>query len=128
MGGWAAEPIYYSDAEYDAVKAKLEASTGIIVRINPGAYDGVTQSKVDGLLREIADEKGIPCMSHPDVMIKMGAKDALVKIKDLPCGMPDTYAYYDISSFKESFPKTIATGVRVLKQNRGSQGEGIWVC
>ena len=58
----------------------------------------------------------------------MGAKDALVKIRDLSCGMPDTYAYYDIPSFKENFPQTVATGPRVLKQNRGSQGEGIWVC
>ena len=58
----------------------------------------------------------------------MGAKDALSKIKDLSCGMDDTFAYYTIEEFKANFPKTIATGVRVLKQNRGSQGEGIWVC
>ena len=59
-------------------------------------------------------------MSHPDVMRRMGSKDALVKIKDLSCGMADTYAYYDIATFKENFPRTIATGPRVLKQNRGS--------
>merc|ERR1719359_1078704 len=67
-------------------------------------------------------------MSHPDVRTKMGAKDALVKIKDLSCGMPDTYAYYDIETFKSTFPGSMSTGPRVLKQNRGSQGEGIWIC
>ncbi len=28
--------------------------------------------------------------------------------------------------FKANFPKTLAKGERVLKQNRGSTGEGIW--
>lgn len=45
----------------------------------------------------------------------MGAKDALVKIRDLSCGLPDTYAYYDIPSFKAQFPKSIAEHPRVLK-------------
>jgi len=98
----------------------------VIPRVNPGAYDGVTNSKLNGLQNELA-AKGVKLMSAPVVRTKMGAKDALVKIKDLSCGMNDTYAYYDIPSFKENFPKTVATGIRVLKQNRGSQGEGIWV-
>jgi len=124
---WFCEPVFYSDAEYDKVRELLLSADGFIARINPGTYDGVTQSKVDGLFREIAS-KGKAAMAHPDVMLKMGAKDALVKIRELSCGMHDTYAYYDIPTFKETFAKSIATGVRVLKQNRGSQGEGIWVC
>ena len=124
--GWDAEAIFYSDADHDAVYAKLAKSQGYIGRVNPGAYDGVTQSKLDALFRKLASE-GVKAMAHPDTMIKMGAKDALSKICHLSCGMEDTYAYYDIPSFKEKFPKTVATGTRVLKQNRGSQGEGIWV-
>lgn len=50
---------------------------------------------MERFIREATD-KGLVAMSHPDVMRKMGAKDALVKIRDLSCGMPDTYAYYDI--------------------------------
>ena len=125
--GWECIPVYYSDEKYDEVKALVDAADGFITRINPGTYPGVTQSKVDAMLKEAAD-KGKAPMQHPDVMQKMGAKDALVKIANLSCGMPDTYAYYDIPSFKENFPKSIATGVRVIKQNRGFQGEGIWVC
>ena len=124
---WSCVPVYYSDAKYDEIKALVMAADGFITRINPGTYPGVTQSKVDEMLREAA-AAGIAPMQHPDVMQKMGAKDALVKIANLSCGMADTYAYYDIPSFKENFPKSIATGVRVVKQNRGSQGEGIWVC
>ena len=126
--GWSCIPMFYSDAEYDTVYAAIADSQGYIARVNPGAYEGVTQKKLDDMLRELSS-KGVKAMAHPDCMIKMGAKDALVKIANLSCGLPDTYAYYDIPSFKEQFPKSLGTGtIRVLKQNRGSQGEGIWVC
>ena len=125
--GWFAEPVLYSDEEYDAVKAKLESCNGVIVRIMPGVYEGVTQDKLNSLLKGVA-ASGIPVMPHPDATTKMGNKDALVKIRELSCGLLDTFAYYDILSFQESFPKTIGSGARVIKQNRGPQGKGIWVC
>ncbi|GMH33803.1 hypothetical protein BSKO_01637 [Bryopsis sp. KO-2023] len=124
--GWAAKPLFYTDATHDQVFEEMSKLSGFLCRVNPGKYDGVTQSKLDDMCRKLAS-KGVAAMSHPEVMKKMGAKDALLKIKDLSCGMSDTFAYYDIPSFKENFPKTVATGTRVLKQNRGSQGEGIWV-
>ena len=42
-------------------------------------------------------------------------------------GLADTLAYYDVESWRDSLPKTLAQGPRVVKQNRGSQGEGIWI-
>ena len=33
--------------------------------------------------------------SSPKIQTQMGAKDALVKIGKLGCGLPDTLAYYD---------------------------------
>merc|ERR1719387_2322821 len=57
----------------------------------------------------------------------MGAKDALVKIADMHIGLEDTLAYYEIDAFKEGFKKTMAFQPRVMKQNRGSSGEGIWI-
>lgn len=36
--------------------------------------------------------------------------------------------YYEPNSFHEGFRKSIAFRPRVIKQNRGSQGEGIWIC
>merc|ERR1711912_105408 len=56
-----------------------------------------------------------------------GAKDALCKIKDMHIGLPDTEAYYDEASFAAGFRKTMAFQPRVIKQNRGSFGEGIWI-
>ena len=38
----------------------------------------------------------------------------------------DVYTHYTFESFKNNFPLSLAKGVRVVKQNRGSTGEGIW--
>ena len=48
---WSCVPVYYSDAKYDEIKALVMAADGFITRINPGTYPGVTQSKVDEMLR-----------------------------------------------------------------------------
>lgn len=65
-------------------------------------------------------------MTHPDAMINFGAKSALVKLNKTGLVPEDTYVYYDIPDFKKNFPKTLSFSERVLKQNRGSTGEGIW--
>merc|ERR1711871_305099 len=57
----------------------------------------------------------------------MGAKDALTKIAHLNIGLEDTITYYDEAAFIEGFKKTMAFQPRVIKQNRGSAGEGIWI-
>ena len=51
-----------------------------------------------------------------------------MKIANLKCGLPDTFAYYDAETFEAQFKRTMAFQPRVLKQNRGSAGEGIWLC
>jgi hypothetical protein len=72
--------------------------------------------------------KGKPVWSSPGVQTKMGAKDALCKIANMGCGLVDTFAYYDEETLKTEFKKTMAFQPRVIKQNRGSAGEGIWLC
>merc|ERR1712226_1726035 len=57
----------------------------------------------------------------------MGAKDALTNIAKMNVGLPDTLSYYDEEAFKIGFKKTMAFQPRVIKQNRGSSGEGIWI-
>merc|ERR1719221_2374023 len=57
----------------------------------------------------------------------MGAKDALCKVANLNIGLEDTLAYYDEATFSVGFKKTMAFQPRVLKQNRGSSGEGNWI-
>jgi len=112
----------------DALKKYLKrVANGIIVRINPGTLSASSQKKCDDMLREISS-MGVTILSHPDVASSLGAKDSLVKIKSLKCGLEDTEVYYTHDSFRDGFCKTIAYQPRVIKQNRGSQGEGIWIC
>ncbi|CAK9024391.1 Bacl-2 [Durusdinium trenchii] len=42
-------------------------------------------------------------------------------------GLEDTLAYYSPDEFAAGFKKTMAFQPRVIKQNRGSSGEGIWI-
>ena len=69
---------------------------------------------------------GLTGMTHPDSMTNFGAKSALVKLNKTALVPEDTYVYYEVDHFKKDFPKTLSYGERVLKQNRGSTGEGIW--
>lgn len=112
----------------DAIKKYLKrVAHGIIIRINPGTLSPASQKRCDDMLRELGSA-GIVILSHPDVATSLGAKDSLVKIKNLKCGLEDTEVYYTPDSFRNGFCKTIAYQPRVIKQNRGSQGEGIWIC
>merc|ERR1711966_273681 len=87
---------------------------------------GGDQQKFDDAIMGLR-AKGIQAWPSPTVMEKMGAKDALCKIAHLNIGLEDTLAYYDVDSFSAGFKKTMAFQPRVIKQNRGSAGEGIWI-
>merc|ERR1712070_1003934 len=73
-------------------------------------------------------KQGKPVWSSPEVQTSMGAKDALVAINNLSCGLPDTNAFYSATELELGFKKSCAFQPRVIKQNRGSAGEGIWLC
>jgi len=106
----------------------MENMDAILVRCNPGQIkaDGGDQQKFDDAMRAL-QKKGKPVWPSPDVMEFMGAKDALTKIKDLNIGMADTGTYYTNEEFIAGFKKTMKFQPRVIKQNRGSSGEGIWI-
>merc|ERR1719238_2332248 len=89
-------------------------------------FMGGDQGKFDDSMREL-QSKRIPVWPSPDVMEFMGAKDALTKIRNLAIGMPDTGTYYTEAEFIDGFKKTMKFQPRVIKQNRGSSGEGIWI-
>merc|ERR1719313_2476726 len=126
--GMSCQVIHYVHEEHDKffeVVAKFDA---IIVRCNPGQIkaDGGSQEKFDDAMRAI-QKLGIEVWPSPDVMEFMGAKDALTKIADLHIGLEDTLSYYTEDAFTAGFKKTMAFQPRVIKQNRGSAGEGIWI-
>merc|ERR1719146_384549 len=121
--------INYVHAEHDTFFDVVKAFDALIVRCNPGQIkaDGGSQQKFDDGMRELK-KLGIQVWPSPDVMEFMGAKDALTKIANMNIGLEDTLAYYTAEDFSAGFKKTMAFQPRVIKQNRGSAGEGIWIC
>merc|ERR1719359_1865429 len=126
--GMSCQLIHYVHEEHDKFFSVAAGFDAIIVRCNPGQIgaDGGSQTKFDNSMREMR-KLGIQVWPSPDVMEFMGAKDALCKIAKLNIGLEDTVAYYDASDFGTGFKKTMAFQPRVIKQNRGSAGEGIWI-
>ena len=123
-GGTAAE----NTAKFDAAASKYDA---LIVRINPGQLSQGTPEGTSTAFDDLMNSyiaKGKLVWSSPKIQTQMGAKDALVKIGKLGCGLPDTLAYYDAEALAKGFKACCAYQPRVIKQNRGSAGEGIWLC
>merc|ERR1711972_785001 len=125
--GIAVQIIFYNVDEHDRFFQVVSQFDAVVMRINPGQItaNGGDQQKFDTAMTQVAEN--IPVWPTPANMELMGAKDALTKIKDMPFGLPDTLGYYSPDEIKEGFPKTIAFQKRVVKQNRGSAGEGIWI-
>jgi len=126
--GMSCHLLHYCHEEHDKFFETIKQFDACIVRCNPGQIkkDGGSQEKFDDGMRAYR-KLGKQAWPSPDVMEKMGAKDALCKIADLHIGLEDTLAYYDEASFAAGFRKTMAFQPRVIKQNRGSSGEGIWI-
>jgi hypothetical protein len=126
--GMSCQLIHYVHDQHDTFFKVCENFKAIIVRCNPGQIkaDGGDQGKFDNSMRGLR-KKGIQIWPSPDVMEFMGAKDALCKVAHLNIGLEDTLAYYSTETFTAGFKKTMAFQPRVIKQNRGSAGEGIWI-
>jgi hypothetical protein len=121
--GIEAEPAVYDEAFADAVRAQLLAADGVLVWVDP-IHQGKTRAALDPLLREIA-ARGPWISAHPDVILKMGVKEVLYRTKHLGWGC-DTHRYGSTAEFRAAFPSQLASGARVLKQNRGNAGQGVW--
>jgi len=129
--GGGCDIIKYYDTKHAAFAQQVQGYDALIVRINPGQLSQGTlpgtQERFDALMNSLI-AKGKLVWSSPEVQTKMGAKDALVSIANLGCGLTDTLAYYSEEELCTGFKKTCAFQPRVIKQNRGSAGEGIWLC
>lgn len=122
--GWTAEIIFYSDKDRGEIyRYTINKADAYISRVNPGNLE--SETGYFQMLRELVSN-GVEGLPHPDAMIAYGAKNSVEKLKGTPIVPNDVYTYYDFDELKENLPKTISKGLRVIKQNRGSTGEGIW--
>lgn len=122
--GIDAQPAVYDESFADAVRDQLLGVDGILVWVDP-IHQGKTRAALDPLLREVA-ARGPWVSAHPDVILKMGVKDVLYRTRHLGWGT-DTHRYDSAADFRANFPSRLrADGPRVLKQNRGNGGQGVW--
>ncbi len=122
--GIDAAPAVYSDDIADEVRAQLLAVDGVLVWVDP-ISGGKTRTVLDAMLRDVAS-RGPWVSAHPDVILKMGVKEVLYRTRHLGWGT-DTHLYRNAAEFGEAFPSRLrSAGPRVLKQNRGNGGDGVW--
>jgi hypothetical protein len=100
------------------------AVDAVLVWVDP-IHQGMNRTALDALLREVAAQ-GPWVSAHPDVILKMGVKEVLHRTKHLGWGT-DTHLYRSAEEFDSAFPERLrSAGPRVLKQNRGNGGQGVW--
>ncbi len=122
--GVLAEPVLYADDRVDTVRDRLLRFDGVLVWVDP-ISDGQDRSRLDPMLRDLA-ATGLWVSAHPDVIRKMGVKEVLYRTRKLGWGA-DTHLYETVEALRGQFPGRLAgTGIRVLKQNRGNGGIGVW--
>jgi hypothetical protein len=122
--GIEAEPAIYDEAFADEVCEQLLAADGVLVWVDP-LSGGKTRAALDAMLRDVAS-RGPWVSAHPDVTLKMGVKEVLHRTKHLGWGT-DTHLYRNAAEFRAAFPPRLqSAGPRVLKQNRGNGGQGVW--
>ena len=122
--GIQAEPSVYDDDIADEVREQLLAVDAVLVWVDP-ISGGKTRAVLDAMLRDVAS-RGPWVSAHPDVILKMGVKEVLYRTRHLGWGT-DTHHYSSEAEFSRAFPLRLhADGPRVLKQNRGNGGQGVW--
>jgi hypothetical protein len=122
--GIAAEPAVYADDLADEVRAQLLGVDGVLVWVDP-IHEGLTRTTLDPMLRDVA-ARGPWVSAHPDTILTMGTKEVLHRTRHLGWGT-DIQLYATEAEFRAAFPPCLrAGGARVLKQNRGNGGQGVW--
>jgi hypothetical protein len=118
------KPAVYADDIVDEVRKQLLAVDGVLVWVDP-IHEGRTRTVLDAMLRDAAS-LGPWVSAHPDVILKMGMKEHLYRTRHLGWGT-DTHLYCTAAEFGDAFPSRLqSAGPRVLKQNRGNGGQGVW--
>ncbi|MEO6840347.1 MAG: Cj0069 family protein [Bradyrhizobium sp.] len=122
--GIDAEPAVFDELFAEEVREQLVTVGGVLVWVDP-IHQGKTRAGLDQLLRDVSAQ-GSWVSAHPDIILKMGVKEVLYRTRHLGWGA-DTHRYDNVATFRAEFPSRLrASGPRVLKQNRGNGGQGVW--
>jgi hypothetical protein len=119
------EPVAcpYDEARSSDVERELAKCAAALVWVNP-VQDGRYRRALDSLLRRVAT-RGVFVSAHPDVVERMGVKAVLARTRSLGWS-GDAYFYATPAELCDAFPRRLQAGPRVLKQNLGHSGIGVW--
>jgi len=128
--GFDADSIFFTDNTADDVLLEVASSSiAFVSRVDPGVYPTCSMGKYFEFLGKLS-ERGVLAFNHPNDMAAIGSKKSLILLRGLPLSVNDTVVYNSMASLTSSFPRnlerSLQKGGRVLKQNRGSKGEGVW--
>ncbi len=121
--GVRAEPAIYHDDFADEVALQLQPLDAVLVWCNP-IEDGRRRDRLDAMLRELA-HTDVLVSAHPDAVLRLGTKDVLVETRDLPFGS-DVHRVDSLAQLETELPQRLRLGARVVKQQRGQSGVGVW--
>jgi hypothetical protein len=122
--GVLAEPAVYHDDFCAEVRQQLLGCDAVLVWVNP-IESGHDRSVLDSMLREVANA-GVFVSTHPDMIQLLGTKEVLYRTREIGWGS-DTHLYLSLEQMRSELPVRLASGkARVLKQNRGQSGHGVW--
>ena len=121
--GLEVEPVLYRDDSANFTE-HLTGFDGVLVWVDPISDDD-DRTVLDAHLRDVAAQ-GTWVSAHPDTILKMGTKEVLYRTRNLGWGA-ETRLYSSVDEFRSGFPASLTRGqARVLKQNRGNGGIGVW--
>jgi len=115
--------VSYHDSVADKLENELLHQDAILVWVNP-IEQGNDRKILDGLLEKLSDN-GVFVSAHPDVILKIGTKEILYKVKDEEFGT-DVKLYHSFDSFRQKFLLSAGQNTRILKQYRGNGGNGVF--
>ena len=122
--GVEVEGAPFADAAVADVRAQLLRVDGVLVWYNPSEH-GRDRTVLNAMLSEVA-EAGVYISAHPDVIQKMGTKEVLYRTQTMSWGC-DTRHYPTQDEMRSRLPVHLVSGdPRILKQVRGSSGDGVW--
>lgn len=126
IAGLKTEIVFYNPDKKDKLFSYLKDNArDVISRINPGNLKEVDE--YFQFLQSLSDV-GIGVHTHPKVMQALNFKDILARLKGTAFGEDSSYFYQDVEDFKKTFPDILKKeGIRVLKTNYGSTGEGVYL-
>lgn len=121
--GVPAEPVIYADDRLTDVREQLLGLDGVLVWVNP-IEQGLDRAQLDDLLRDVS-EAGVWVSAHPDVITRLATKRVLFDTRLMSWGT-ETRLYLSPAELRAGLATLDGSGARVLKQERGMGGQGVW--